>query len=254
MIIASSDGPQTVITIRNYTTLGEESGSTDAGKDARTTRRRRGIDANKKLGKQGESTETPASSSEESAAAEPQTRPVEVPPAPRQRPSRARQPALMLPIPGGNAAAAETPQASPDQQLRADAWAEMRAILGRLKPGMSRDRMGELVGKWVRDIGGNPVSLSHILRDAERAAADARIAGDPVAWIAAAVRNRSQSPAGVAGNGPSAVIAGDRRNVGAPDTDAIGIAILAAVPGLAGELETDRYPAELRAGGSRSGC
>ena len=254
LIVASTDGPQTVVTICDYTALGEESGSADASNDARTTRRRRSSDAKEKMGEDGGRAKMADSSIEESAAAESQTRPVEVPPAPRQRPSRARQPALMLPLPGGNAAAAQVPEAPPDQLLRSAAWAEMRAILGRLKPALSRDRMGALVGQWVQTVGGNPVIVSHILRDAERAAADARIAGDPVAWIAAAVKNRAQSPNGVAGNGPSAVISGDRRSVGAPDTDAIGIAILAAVPGLAGELETDRYPVELRAGGSRSGC
>ncbi len=112
-------------------------------------------------------------------------------------PSDARTPhqaSILYPVAGGAGEAegggdlSPPPPTDPGELLRRQLWNEGRGILGRLSPGMDREAMGKLIGKAVKDLGGDHARVVQVLRDAESAMAASRIAGNPVDWIRGAVR------------------------------------------------------------------
>lgn len=85
----------------------------------------------------------------------------------------------VLPLRGGGGMGEE----SVGERVRRSHAGEARAILSILKPTLSDERMGQLLGVWARDLGRRRGDLIGILREAEKLAASERIAGDPIDWI-----------------------------------------------------------------------
>lgn len=123
--------------------------------------------------------------------------------APRVRRSRVQkrsgQQALLMPLPTARPAAAAAEDGvdleTPAQRIRRQLWSEGRQILSALKPGLTDERMGQIIGGWVKTLGGNHAAVIQVLRDVETEAAEGRILGDPIQFAFGVVMKRANGPA-----------------------------------------------------------
>lgn len=153
-------------------------------------------------------------------------------------PSEAPQGALLLTLPGGGEPAPAGDPAIPlGDRVRSAQGGEARRIMRVFAPKMSDDRIGTLLGKWLRDMGGDRAALLHVLRDAETAATRERIIGEPIAWISGLVKARTQNLKEAVPNGQGPGHQHRQiRTVGGQDTDVIRRAALDAA-GLARDVD-----------------